>query len=338
MSAHLPWQEQELRALLARRERFPHALLVAGPAGIGKSIFAQALAQGLLCESPRDGLACGACPACNWFSQGNHPDFRQVVPAAVEEDEAPEPAEGAREADKKSVVIKVGQVREVAEFMSLTTHRAGFRVLVLRPAEAMQAAAANALLKTLEEPPPSTAIVLVSDRPARLLPTIRSRCQKLSLGMPAREAALAWLRAEGVEGAEEALALAGGSPLLARDLADPDGRAWRERAVAELSRPDGAHALTFAAGVDRDRIEPLLFVMQTWVVDLLRVKQSAPPRRHRTHEAALRAKARRAPMAGLLGLDRELCQARRVAGHPLNAQLFAEYLLLTYNRATVGTQ
>jgi DNA polymerase III delta' subunit len=208
MSAHFPWQESSLRALLARRERFPHALLLAGPAGIGKSVYAQALAQGLLCESPRDGLACGACPACNWFSQGNHPDFRQVVPAAVEEDEAPEPAEGTRETDKKSLVIKVGQVREVADFMSLSTHRAGFRVLVLRPAEAMQAAAANALLKTLEEPPPTTAIVLVSDRPTRLLPTIRSRCQKLTLGMPSREAALAWLRAEGVEGAEEALALA----------------------------------------------------------------------------------------------------------------------------------
>lgn len=338
MSAHLPWHEAELRTLLARRDRFPHALLVAGPAGMGKAVFTHALAQGLLCESPRDGLACGACPACNWFSQGNHPDFRQLLPAAVEEDEGPEAAEGTRETERKSVVIKVGQVRDVADFMALSTHRAGFRVLVLRPAEAMQPAAANALLKTLEEPPPSTAILLVSDRPSRLLATIRSRCQKLTLPMPPLETALAWLRAEGVAGAEEALALAGGSPLLARDLAEASQREWRERAVAELARPDGAHALMFAAGVDRDRIEPLLFVMQTWVEDLLRVKQDAPPRRHRGHEAALRAKARRAPIQGLLGLDRELCQARRVAGHPLNAQLFAEYLLMTYNRATVGTR
>lgn len=327
-----------MRALLARRGRFPHALLVAGPAGIGKAAFTHALAQGLLCESPREGLACGACPACNWFSQGNHPDFRQLLPAAVEEDEAPEAGDAARDGERKSVVIKVGQVRDVADFMALSTHRAGFRVLILRPAEALQPAAANALLKTLEEPPPATAILLVSDRPSRLLATIRSRCQVIALGMPPPEAALAWLLAEGVDGAEDALALAGGSPLLARDLAEAGSRAWRERAVAELARPDGAQALAFAAGVDRDRVEPLLFVMQTWLEDLLRAKQSAPPRRHRAHAAALRAKARRAPTEALLALDRELCQARRVASHPLNAQLFAEYLLMTYNRATVGTR
>lgn len=340
MSLALPWQGEALRALLARRDRFPHALLVGGPAGVGKGLFARALAQSLLCESPRETLACGACPACNWFSQGNHPDFREVVPEAEEDGDEGGSEEGAkdgdRKAERKSVVIKVGQVRGIADFMSLSTHRAGFRVLVLRPAEAMQAAAANALLKTLEEPPPATAIVLVSDRPARLLATIRSRCQKVMLGMPSRQAALDWLRSAGVPDPEESLALAGGAPLFARDLAEAESRAWRQRAVSELARPEGAQALAFAATVTRERLEPLLFVMQTWVEDLLRVKHRSPPRRHQGAEAALRAKARRAPLDGLLGLDRELTRARRFASHPLNAQLFAEHLLMTYNRATLG--
>src|SRR6185369_4318813 len=126
---------------------------------------------------------------------------RELVPEATAEDEsdAAEDAAPAKAEKAKSLVIKIEQVRAVGDFVTLTTHRSGYRVLVIRPAEAMQPAAANALLKTLEEPPPHTLIVLVSDRPARLLPTIRSRCRALALGKPAHEAALAWLREESVQ-------------------------------------------------------------------------------------------------------------------------------------------
>lgn len=336
ISSVLPWHEESLRALVSRRDRMPHALLVSGPAGVGKGLFARSLAQTLLCEAPKGQLACGECPACNWFSQGNHPDFREVIPEADEESpEGDVDSDDARESKAKSLVIKIGQVRAVSDFMTLSTHRAGFRVLILRPAEAMQAAAANALLKTLEEPPPATAIVLVSDQPSRLLPTIRSRCQTVILPAPPIASALAWLRAQSVESPEEVLALAGGAPLLARDLADSEAAAWRRRAIAELARPDGAAALNFAAGIDKGRVEPLLFVLQTWVEDLVRVKSGAHPRRHRGSDGALRAKARRARLDRLLGFDRELTQARRLANHPLNPRLFAEHLLLSYNRATL---
>ncbi len=162
MSA-FPWHREALAAILSERERMPHALLVQGPSGIGKVEFARALAQGLLCESPRAGLACEACSACHWFSQSNHPDYREIVPEASEESDDEALEDSARADAKKSLVIKVDQIRAVADFISLTTHRAGFRVLLVRPAEAMQAAAANALLKTLEEPPPATVIALVAD-------------------------------------------------------------------------------------------------------------------------------------------------------------------------------
>jgi len=332
-----PWHVERLRGLLAQGERMPHALLVHGPAGIGKAAFARAFGASVLCEAPQpDRLACGRCESCLWFSQGNHPDYRELVPEATAEDEsdAAEDAAPAKAEKAKSLVIKIEQVRAVGDFVTLTTHRSGYRVLVIRPAEAMQPAAANALLKTLEEPPPHTLIVLVSDRPARLLPTIRSRCRALALGKPAHEAALAWLREESVQEPEAALAAAGGAPLLARDLAQPDEAQLRRRVVAELSRPSGADLLQFASAVDREAVERFLYWMQTWVQDLLRVRMAGGLRYHAGHAEALRARAREADVERLLDLDRELTEARRLAAHPLNPRLLAEHLLMTYNQAT----
>ena len=312
----------------------PHALLVQGPSGIGKVEFARALAQSMLCESPRDGLACEACPACHWFAQSNHPDYREIVPEIAEEGEE-EGSEGARPEAKKSLVIKVDQIRAVADFISLSTHRAGFRVLLVRPAEAMQAAAANALLKTLEEPPPATLIVLVADRPARLLATIRSRCRPLVLPLPAREEALAWIAAQGIGNPDVALALAGGAPLLAVELAQASEEPLRRKVVLELSRPAGAHALAFATGFDRSLVDRTLYWMQTWVHDLVRLKTAGRARHHLDNPPALAAKAKRASLEGLLDLDRELIEARRLCAHPLNARLLAEHLMMAYNRATL---
>ena len=333
-----PWHRDALARLVADRERLPHALLLQGAAGIGKTEFARALAASVLCESPKAGLACGACASCHWFSQGNHPDYREVIPEAAADEEAEAEAAPADKAEKaKSLVIKIEQIRDVADFMALSTHRAGHRVLVIRPAEALHPAAANALLKTLEEPPPRTLIVLVSDRPSRLLPTIRSRCRILALPKPSTADALQWLRGEGVEQAEAVLAAAGGAPLLARTLAEPEQAELRRRVVAELSRPSGADPLQFASAVDRESMERFLYWMQTWVYDLLQVKLAGAPRHHGDALQALRARAKAADMEALFALDRELLEARRLAAHPLNPRLLAEHLLMTYNRATVET-
>ena len=334
----LPWHREALAQLLARRDRLPHALLVHGPAGIGKVHFARALAASILCEAPRAEGACGACPSCHWFSQGNHPDYREILPEAAAEDEEGEgEAEGARAEKAKSLVIKIDQVRAVSDFIALSTHRDGHRVLVLHPAEAMQPAGANALLKTLEEPPPRTLIVMVSDRPARLLPTILSRCRRLALRIPPRAEALAWLRKEGVERPEAALDAAGGSPLLARDLAAPEEAELRRRLVSELSKPGGADVLQFAGTVDRANLERAIWWMQTWVHDLVRARLAGDVRHHGEHAQALQARARSADLPALLDLERELAEARRLASHPLNPRLLTEHLLLAYNRAVTGT-
>lgn len=327
-----------LRRILAARTRMPHALLVHGPAGIGKTEFARALTAAALCESPREDLACGTCPACHWFSQGNHPDYREVIPeAAAEEEEAAE-AQSAKADKARSLVIKIDQIRAVADFISLSTHRAGYRVLVINPAESMHPSAANALLKTLEEPPPATLIVMVSDRIARLLPTIRSRCRLLALPLPPHAEALAWLKGEGVAQPEAALASAGGAPLLARDLAEPAEAELRRKLLQELARPSGADVLTFASTIDKTAIERIVYWMQTWVHDLVRMRLGADARHHGELATALQARGRGASLEALFALDRELNNARRLANHPLNPRLVVEHLLMAYNQATSGVK
>jgi DNA polymerase III subunit delta' len=327
-----PWHRTELARLVADRGRIPHAMLVHGRAGIGKVEFARALAASVLCEAPRDGLACGSCASCHWFSQGNHPDFREIVPeASLEEEEGAE--ENAKPDKAKSLVIKIDQIRAVADFVALTTHRAGYRVLLIHPAEALHPGAANALLKTLEEPPPHTLIVLVSDRPARLLATLRSRCRLLGLSTPPREEALDWLRAQGIAGPETALAAAGGAPLLARDLAEPHEAELRKRVLNELARPGGADPLQFAASVEKASVERFIYWMQTWVQDLVRMRLAGEARHHRDFLPVLRARAKAADLEGLFALDRELAVARGLASHPLNPRLVAEHLLMAYNQA-----
>jgi DNA polymerase-3 subunit delta' len=333
-----PWHEAALARLVEDRERLPHAILVHGAAGIGKAQFIRALGAAVLCERPRGGLACGECDSCRWLAQGNHPDFREIVPEAAEEDDEGAEGEGGKGEKAKSLVIKIDQVRAVADFLSLTTHRAGYRVLLLHPAESLHPAAANALLKTLEEPPPATLIVLASDRPARLLATIRSRCRMLPLAMPAREASLAWLAANGVADAESALAAAGGAPLLAQRLAQPEEAQFRRKLLAELAKPGGADALAFAASIDRGSVERLVYWMQTWVQDLVRVRLAGKARHHAGMAAALDARQRGADLNALFALDRELRDARRLAAHPLNPRLLAEHLLMAYNRATIGAR
>jgi DNA polymerase-3 subunit delta' len=330
-----PWHRAAQERFLAQRGSLPHAVLVTGQAGIGKVQLARSIAAAVLCETPKGAFACGTCPSCHWFSQGNHPDFREIVPEASEE-EAEGEAETPKAEKAKSVVIKIDQVRAVADFIVLSTHRAGHRVLLVHPAESLQPAAANALLKTLEEPPPGTLIILVSGQPARVLATIRSRCRKVPLKTPSTAESLAWLKEQGVAAPQTELDAAGGAPLLAQELAQPEEAQLRQRVLQELSRPGGADPLNFASAIDRPKVERFLYWMQTWVQDLVRAKLAGQVRHHHAYEKALMGRARGADLDALFALDRELAGARRLADHPLNPRLLAEHLLMAYNRATLS--
>jgi len=321
------WQAQPWKAWIQLRERLAHAILIQSGEGLGEFEFAQACAQALLCETPQpDRQACGACHACNWFSQGNHPDFRLVVPESM----APESREeGAEPAKKKSEQIRIEQARELADFLAVGTHRGGLRVILVYPAEAMNANTQNALLKNLEEPPPATVFLLVATQAERLLATVRSRCLKLTLPFPPPDPVLRWLKEQGAAHPEAALAAAGGSPLAALRIAATEGD--RLRFFERLSNP-GFDPIALADSVQGTPLWELVAWLQRWSYDLLLTRLAGRVRYNPNQAAGIAECARRCDAADIAAYLRRLAQARSLARHPLNAKLFIEDLLLQYQR------
>ncbi|MCQ0030825.1 DNA polymerase III subunit delta' [Burkholderia glumae] len=334
-----PWQTDDWDRLQALRAHWPHALLLHGQAGIGKLRFAQHLAQGLLCESPQgNGEPCGTCPACTWFGQGNHPDYRIVLPEALA-GEAPgaaaeEPKADADEGGKKtrtpSKEIKIEQVRGLLDFVGVGSHRGGARVVVLYPAEALNVAAANALLKTLEEPPAGVVFLLVSARLDRLLPTIVSRCRQWPMTVPSHAAAVAWLEAQQVGDAAALLAEAGGAPLAALALASDEHRPLRDWTLAQLAA--GARCDPFACGESLQKLPVPLVLgwLQRWLYDLLAERCAGRPRYFPAQRDALARCAAALDAEAFTRFMKTVTRQRMVENHPLNARLVFEELFLGY--------
>lgn len=222
-----PWLLEPWRQLQARRyvDRLPHALSLATPAGFGKRSLATALQASLLCASPgAEGFACGRCRACQFLAAGTHADAIRV-------------SFGLRDDGKLRSEIVVDQVRDLCERFAQTSARGGWRVAIIDPADALNHNAANALLKTLEEPDPGVLMILVADDMARLPATIRSRCQRIEIPAPSTEVGVAWLVAQGVgrQDAAAALDLADGNPGEALSLLAPEVRRTVSALVSDLA-------------------------------------------------------------------------------------------------------
>jgi DNA polymerase-3 subunit delta' len=318
-----PWNRALFQQLSADRARMPHALLLHGPAGVGKRDLGLALAQWVLCEAPTPTGACGECDACNWFVQGNHPDYRYLEPKEEETDET------GKVIKKASKEIKVEAVREITEFLYLSAHRGGWRSAVIYPAEFMNAAAANALLKTLEEPPPRVLLILVSHQPGRLLPTVRSRCRKVAVGLPTAELALDWMQQSGVTQPEALLAEAGGAPLAAIGFAENDRSERREAFLDALSKPGQLDVCMLAEAYKPHLAEAWGWLVR-WVHDALAQRLAGATRYFPAHEDAVARLGRQADLAGLLAFERELAVASRWLRHPLNPTLLLESWLIRY--------
>lgn len=325
-----PWQYELWQKLAVMRPRMPHALLLQGRRGIGKLDFAMRLTQSLLCQQPSpDHAACGACQSCNWFGQNNHPDFRLLEPEDAD-NAADEDAAAPAKASKKSQ-ITVDQVRELGDFLGLSSHRAGLRIILLHPAETLNNASANALLKMLEEPPPGVLFLLVTHQPQRLLPTIRSRCNVIDMPSPTRDVAVTWLTAQGVKHAPQRLAYAGGAPLPAMlDEAGSDKRLAELHAL--LNRGPQMDPFAATALCARDGVAEVVNVMQKWVYDLLSVHLAGQLRYHVLQAESLQGLAKGVDLNKLLGFQRTLDEAHRHAQHPLNAELQLESLLIQYTQ------
>jgi len=335
-------QPETWKRLLGCRERVPHALLLHGLEGIGKLALAERFAQLLLCEAPkRSDAPCGVCDGCRWFLGANHPDVRLVEPETVAfealRSQESQPSaflslsrEAARtrfEEDKKrtkpSAEIRVEQVDELLEFINIGSHRSKSRIAILHPADTMNLYVANALLKSLEEPPPGALFLLVSNRPARLLPTVRSRCVQIAVPLPQAAAAKAWLEDQGAQASAKWLAFAGGAPRKALE----DGAGARGASIEEtLNGLSSGDLARLPPPRDREGLELLAEVLQKRAYDGVFAAFGLPAK-YGTLEGAKSGAAQ-----GWIAYARKLGHDRALARHPLNPMLHASQMLSGWPR------
>lgn len=321
-----PWLMPALAQLLERRG---HAFLILGPSGLGQRELALALAQAWLCDAPTADGACGACPSCHAIEVRAHADLAVLMP---ETDLLalgwPLPEKAQADIDEKrrkpSAEIRVEVLRDAIEFSQRTSARGRGKVVLIDPADRMNEIAANALLKTLEEPAGETRFVLATQAAHRLPATIRSRCQSVSLAWPSSAEVLPWLERQGVaaEDARAFLRLAGGLPFEALRLAQGDRSAAQWAAMpAALARGDASalSGLTLAQSIS---------FLQKLSVDLMTRRLGGQPRFFEPQDLpVVRAEVdSAAALAALSAWAKALLRAAETADHPFQPALALEAL------------
>lgn len=314
-----PWQESLWRDLVAavQSDRLAHGLLFSGPAGTGKEVLARNLAKMLLCEQPAGAqAACGQCQSCGLFAAGNHPDFLDLRSGGEE-------------------LISIDLVRQLRATLELGAHFSGYRIALISPADAMNTAASNALLKTLEEPVPGTILILVTSLPSMLSQTITSRCQHRLCTRPDPDMALRWLQQQGADSnAGAALAVAGGAPLAALELS----RSGLLEVRAEVFRlwiavaASKKNPVELAQAWKDQPLEQLLLWMTTWTMDMIRLYYGATDRELANPDLAsrLNAEMQRLDLKKLFKFYDRLLQASARNRTQVNRTLMLEELLLEW--------
>ncbi len=322
-SDRLPWLAEPLARTLATQTA--HALLVHGPRGVGQLELALLLARAWLCESTTIAVPqrpCDSCPGCHLVRARVHPDLLVLIPAALRESlgwssrgEGEEGGEGGQK--KPSKEIRIDAVRAAVEFATTTSARGRGKVVVVHPAERMNPVAANAFLKTLEEPAGDARFVLCSAEADSLLPTLRSRCQAVPLIVPAAAAAEAWLVRQGVVAPAVMLAACGGQPeeVLAWKALGIDAAAWR----ALPGRVDRGEA----GALHGWPLSLVVEILQKLCHDAAAVACGAPPR----YFPADTLTTTDAELPRLLAWAAELRRMAEHAEHPWTVDLSVESLV-----------
>ncbi|MFW1676381.1 DNA polymerase III subunit delta' [Pontibacter sp. JAM-7] len=320
-----PWFETPLSQVVALHSsgRLPHALLLHGVAGIGKNRLAQAVANYLLCHQPETGVACGHCKGCELNRAGSHPDLFQLMP------------------EEPGKQLKVDQVRNLGDFIFSTAQQGGYRVVIIDPADALNLAAANALLKMLEEPGQKTLLLLITARMGQLLPTIKSRCQHIQCTAPSAELAQSWLLEQmpelDAELAQQVLSVNRGSPEQALQYlqqSEADLRQLLVKGLADILRQRRS-PLEVAAQWHRQDVDRLLNWFYAILTDILR--QTLTEGGHLIEQSdaknMIAAVAKKANPVKILKLADKIVQERRaiLQRQNPNKQLLLESLLLQWS-------
>ena len=317
-----PWQESTWKQIQQRLQDgvLPHALLMSGQTGLGKSSFAHHLAAAALCSNANLEGACGNCKNCTLLKAGTHPDFFHL-----------EPAEEGKQ-------IRIDSVRELIEFMNLSSHYGHYKVAIIEPADAMNPPSANSLLKTLEEPPAGALLILVTSHPSRLPITIRSRCQRLTFLPPPADQVKPWLSGEiggSTDEQDDLLTIAHGGPLYARDLkqkATLQARQSLFQDILEVLR--GKMGVTsFSTRYQNELTRQTLDWILSWLQDLARLCSMGEEARlvNPDVEQDLRRLARVLDLQTVFDLQEKLFDYLRFHGTVnLNAQLVLEDILIIW--------
>ncbi|WP_456417442.1 DNA polymerase III subunit delta' [Thiolapillus sp.] len=324
MTAILPWHLDTWHCLQQslQQGRLPHALLLAGPQGVGKAGFARQLAASLLCERPQaTGLACGTCRQCLLLAAGNHPDLRLLLP------------------EEGKTQIGIDAVRELVAGNTLSVGGDAYRVFIIDPAEGMSQAAANALLKTLEEPIEGTLIILLCAQVDRLPVTIRSRCQCLRFALPPEQDAIAWMEGNiqaPPEHALQLLRLANGAPLRIPALIESGELERHNRLLKDFVAIVAGQISAVSASeawLKDCELPSLLRYVNTWLTALVRQKMT-----HCAEDAfpLLQSLPERLDLKLLYQLLDKLHEIQRMSSNNLNPQLALESVLLEWGRIANG--
>jgi len=260
-----PWQKKPWQFLISevQQNRLAYALLLHGVTGLGKRDFAAAFSAYILCDHRTSVSACGECQSCRWFKAGSHPDFFRVT------------------LEEKSKAIKVDQLRELRQSLEKTSHRGGYQVALIESADTMNRAAANALLKTLEEPPGKIVILLVADRLNTLPATIISRCQYVSFYSSPNEDAVSWLQ-EKIDGDMDPrllLKVADYAPLRALRYLELGYFELRDQLLRHLLsvQCDEINPIAPAAEFLKHELPLLLTILMSMISDVVRLQHGVKP-------------------------------------------------------------
>ena len=315
-----PWLAAQARQLLAQRG---HAWLLAGPSGLGQYSLALSLVRAWLCEQPSEQGACGTCGSCHAIDVRTHADLCVLMPETVMLELGWPLSEKAQSDidDKKrkaSKEIRVDAMRDAVEFSQRTSARGRGKAVLVFPAERMNNVTANALLKTLEEPPGDVKFVLASDSAHQLLPTIRSRCLGHSMVWPEEQAALKWIEGQGIAPAQARVMLraAGGRPedALLFSQSGRDAQAWVKLPKA-MARGDVSALKDWTPAQTVDALHKLCH-------DVLATQTGASPR---FFDAADLPPSR--SLTALTAWSKALSASKRTVEHPFNAGLLLEALV-----------